>query len=68
MTTCFFDLLRLELDRDIELRARAYAATAMSACWWWPHRQFVLVSERPSKLVIEDSRLKLAEWEGWKVT
>lgn len=41
------DVLGLQLAPEMELRARAYAATAQSACWWWPHSDFVMVSERP---------------------
>jgi hypothetical protein len=64
---CFIDLLRLDLGREMELRARAYAATATSACWWWPHRDFVCVSERPRRLVVANKKLVCAEWEGWSV-
>jgi hypothetical protein len=37
----------LELKGDLWDRARAYEATIESACWWWPHKEFVIVSERP---------------------
>jgi hypothetical protein len=51
------DALRLDIGRQQELKARAYAATAMSACWWYPTTHFVIVSERPSSI----------EWEGTPV-
>lgn len=31
----------------MDARLRAYADTVSSACWWWPHTDFVIVSERP---------------------
>jgi len=43
----FLDVCGLELPDDYADRARAYAATTESACWWWPHRDFVMVSDRP---------------------
>jgi hypothetical protein len=58
------DELRLDIGRDFELRARAYAATHESACWWWPHRDYVIVSERPSVLEKHaNGKLKLAQWD-----
>jgi phage baseplate assembly protein W len=62
------DVLRLDVGRDIELRARAFAACCMSACWFWPHSDFVLVSERPRRLEKNaNGVLKVVEWDGWKV-
>ncbi len=58
------DVLRLDIGREQELKARAYAATHESACWWWPSISFVIVSERPT--VIEkhaDGRFKRARWD-----
>ena len=62
------DVLRLDIGRDMELRARAYAATAKSACWWYPCADVVFVSERPHRLERNiDGKLKLASWDGWEV-
>jgi len=44
-------------------RARAYQATAESACWWWPHRQFVMVSDRP-QVIHRDERGRLHSESG----
>lgn len=52
--------------------AEAYATIAESACWWWPHREFIVVSERPTQIV-RDERGRLhnptgmaAMWpDGW---
>ena len=58
------DVLGLDIGRDLELRARAYAATVESACYWWPHRQFVIVSERPTVLERKkNGDLKRVRWE-----
>lgn len=48
------DVCGLELPGDIGDRARAYQATAESACWWWPHRDFVMVSDRPLNILRDD--------------
>ena len=37
----------LELPGDLWERGRAYEETMQSACWWWPHSQYIMVSERP---------------------
>jgi hypothetical protein len=46
----FQEVCGLELPGDMGARARAYQATTESACWWWPHRRFVMVSERPLEI------------------
>lgn len=43
----YTDVCGLELSPDMMERARAYRETCESACWWWPHREFVMVCERP---------------------
>jgi|SRR3990172_1793826 len=43
----FRDICGLELKEDLWARAQAWEDTLQSACWWWPHHQFVIVSERP---------------------
>jgi len=57
-TSFFREVCDLELPGDMWDRGRAYEATVESACWWWPHRRFVMVSERPTtirrELVDED--------------
>jgi hypothetical protein len=49
-TSFFRDVCRLELKGDLWDRARAYEGTMESACWWWPHRRFVMVCERPLEI------------------
>lgn len=46
-TSFFREVCKLEIPGDTWDRARAYEGTIESACWWWPHRRFVMVCERP---------------------
>lgn len=62
-TSYFREVCNLELPGDLWDRARAYEATMESACWWWPHRDFVIVSERPTVIhreLVDESRPR-----GW---
>jgi hypothetical protein len=52
-TSYFREIAGLELPGDLWDRARAYEATMESACWWFPHRDFVIVSERPQRIARE---------------
>jgi len=49
-TSFFQDVCGLELPGDMGERARAYQATAESACWWWPHRDYVIACDRPEAI------------------
>jgi hypothetical protein len=62
-TSFFRDVCGLELDGDLWDRARAYEATMESACWWWPHRRFVMIVERP--LEIHRELADPAVLRGW---
>jgi hypothetical protein len=42
----------LELDGDRWADAQAYADAARAG-WWWPHADFVMISERPAELHVE---------------
>jgi len=53
----------LQLEGDLWGRARAYEGTLRAASWWWPHRHFVMVSERPT--VIERELVNAARPRGW---
>jgi hypothetical protein len=59
----FLDACGLDIGENLASRARAYGATAKSACWWWPHREFVMVSERPR--VIRRELVDPARPRGW---
>ena len=52
------EVLGLDLGDDISSRAKAYRETAESACWWWPHRDFVMVCDRP-EMIARDERGRL---------
>ncbi len=58
VTSFYREVCGLSLPGDIWDRARAYQATAESACWWWPHREFVMVSDRP-RVIHRDARGRL---------
>ncbi len=64
----------LDLGDDMNARAIAYAGTAESACWWWPHREFVMVCERPIRIErdpqgrLHSLESRAIEWsDGWGV-
>jgi hypothetical protein len=59
----FLDVCGLELSADMTARARAYQATAESACWWWPHKDFVMVCERP-RAISRNQRGQLHSVDG----
>jgi hypothetical protein len=70
----FTDVCGLELSTEMQARAKSYAGTVESACWWWPHRDFVMVSERPEWIDRDDqgrlhseSRAAIAWPDGWGV-
>jgi uncharacterized protein (TIGR02996 family) len=65
--TFFLDVLRLKIPAHLELAARAHAASCVSACWWWPHREVVFVSERPHTLEVRPGRTPLVQWDGWGI-
>lgn len=46
----FREVCGLELPPDIAEAAQAYQETCESACWWWPHRDFIMVCERPVRI------------------
>jgi len=54
----YAEVCGLELPGDLSERGRAYAETAKSACWWWPHEKFIVVSDRP-KAILRDAQGRL---------
>jgi hypothetical protein len=40
----------LSLEGNLWDRGRAYEETIQSACWWWPHADFIMVCERPAEI------------------
>jgi hypothetical protein len=59
----FTEVCGLSLPPDISRAAQAYADTCASACWWWPHKDFILVSERPFK-ILRDASGRLHSLDG----
>ncbi len=49
----FRECCDLELEGDLWDRSIAYEQTCQSACWWWPHTMFVIVSDRPNQIHLE---------------
>ena len=62
-TSFFREACGLELKGDLWDRGLAYEDTLKSACWWWPHRDFVMVCERPT--VIKREVVDPARPRGW---
>ena len=62
-TSFFRDVCSLELPQDLWERARAYEDTIQSACWWWPHRDFIVVCERPT--AINREARNPSQTRGW---
>lgn len=76
----FRDVCELELPGDLWERHEAYTQ-ANCAGWWWPHTQFVMVSDRPRKMCFERNHAPnnwrtrqlhhptgpALSWEGWDV-
>jgi hypothetical protein len=69
----FTDVCELELSDDIAERARIYSALCESACWVWPHKDFVMVCERPREIHRNEAgRLHYDHgaaiaWEGYEL-
>src|SRR3990167_6207773 len=61
--TFFRDVCDLELSQDILGRMKAYEKINTSACVWYPHERFIMVSKRPKTINLElvDPNIK----RGW---
>ena len=46
-TSFFRENCNLKLKGDLWDRSKAYEETMESACWWYPHKDFIIVCERP---------------------
>jgi hypothetical protein len=69
----FRDVANLQLDPEIWERSKAYE-DAMSAGWWWPNKDFVMVCDVPHTMHVEAAagvhRLHCetgpaVAWDGW---
>jgi hypothetical protein len=62
-TSFFREVCNLELPNDLWSRGISYEQTMQSACWWYPHRDFVMVCERPT--VIHRELVNPERPRGW---
>jgi hypothetical protein len=62
-TSFFREVCGLELQGDLWERCKAYEETILSACWWYPHKDFVMVVERPQAIHRELARAEVTR--GW---
>jgi len=56
------DVCGLDLG-DLQERAEAYAKTAMSCSWWWPHTEFIIACDRP-RVIARDGQGRLHREDG----
>jgi hypothetical protein len=49
-STFFRDFTDLELDNNLWDKSRAFEQTIANAGWWWPHKDFVIVCDRPREI------------------
>jgi hypothetical protein len=63
-TSFFREVCSLELPGDLWSKAMAYEATTESACWWYPHKDFVMVCERPTVIHRELTNASVARGLG----
>ena len=47
----FREVVGLQLETNS--RAKSYADAQSSSFWWWPHRNFVMVCDRPEQIHLE---------------
>lgn len=68
----YFDIV-CGLDHAKLQQARAYRRAQQSCCWWWPYSEFVVVSNRPSKIISSNRQLHCEDGpglqyrDGWSV-
>lgn len=53
MTSFLREVCALELPGSFADRHRAYQETTLNAAWWYAHRKFLVVSERPSEIHLQ---------------
>lgn len=66
-TTFFVDVCGWEPSGDMVERINAYAATCESACYWWPNKDFIMVSDRPTAIK-RDERGRLHAEDGMAIS
>src|SRR5574337_1789217 len=63
-TSFFREVAGLELADDLWQRGLAYEATTEAASWWYPHRDFIMVCERPVAIHRELSNQNILRGRG----
>jgi hypothetical protein len=53
LTAFLREVCGLRLPDDLWERSRAYETTFQCACWWYPHRDFLMACERPREIHLE---------------
>ena len=53
----FAEVCGLELAGDLNARLDAYNLAESSAGYWWPNKDFVIVSDRPCRISLTDNQL-----------
>ena len=68
----FREVCGLRLGRGLDELAQACLGATRSACWWYPHTEFVLACERPASMTFDGAGLLHGEgkpavvWpDGW---
>lgn len=64
-TSYFRDVCFLRLPGDLWSRDRAYARAQSYTGWWWPHRNFVLVCDRPEVMAVE--KVPQSGWASYRL-
>jgi hypothetical protein len=62
-TSFMREVCGLELEGGLWEDCVAYEQTVQSACWWYPHREFVMVSERPCE-IHREIRMPARQWSS----
>ncbi len=55
------EVCMVDVPENLWERRKMFDATAESACWWWPHRDFVMACERPQFL--HQERVPASLWD-----
>lgn len=64
MSDFFINVVRVQIEQEMMLKAQALMATTRAACWWYPTDNVVFVSERPKECVVDkDNQLKALAWD-----
>lgn len=60
-----YEVCGIQIETKTDAAFSSYAAMCESAGWWWPHREFVMVCERPLWIDHEEAEV-IQAWGGWR--